>query len=101
MSEPGSGGHSKPQEAGETGVITEVRALLAELTGDERPLTAPAGTPLLRDGIGLDSLGGTLLLTYVRRRFGVDVAGEDLNLDSLATIGTLAAFISARLGGQA
>ncbi len=74
----------------------QLREILAELTGDHGMLTVPGETALLRDGIGLDSLGGTILLTEVRRRFGVDVADEDLNLDSLATLGTLAAFIAAR-----
>ena len=75
----------------------EIRQLLAELTGDARPLDAPADTALLRDGIGLDSLGGTVLLTEIERRYGVDVAGEDLNLDSLASIGALADYVAARL----
>ena len=35
-------------------------------------------------------------LREIQRRFGVDVAGEDLNLDSLATLGTLAAFVAQR-----
>jgi acyl carrier protein len=46
--------------------------------------------------VGLDSLTGTLLLREVRRRYGVDVAAEDLNLDALATLATLAAFIGER-----
>jgi acyl carrier protein len=75
----------------------EIRQLLAELTGDARPLEAPADTALLRDGIGLDSLGGTVLLTEIERRYGVDVAGEDLNLDCLASIGTLSDYVAARL----
>ena len=75
----------------------EIRQLLAELTGDARPLDAPADTALLRDGIGLDSLGGTLLLTEIERRYGVDIAGEDLNLDCMASIGTLADYLAARL----
>jgi acyl carrier protein len=74
-------------------VTSELRRILAAITKDDRPLHASAGTPLLRDGIGLDSLGGTVLLTEVQRRFGVDVADQDLNLESLATLGTLAAFI--------
>ena len=45
----------------------------------------------------LDSLTGTLLLRQVQRRYGVDVAAEDLSLDSLETLGTLAAFITARI----
>ena len=46
--------------------------------------------------MGLDSLTGTLLLREVRHRYGVDVAGEDLNLDALASLATLADFIQAR-----
>ena len=82
---------------GGPGVTGELRQILAGLTGDSRPLDAPEDTPLLRDGIGLDSLGGTMLLTEIMRRYGIDVADEDLNLDSLASIGTLAAYIRARL----
>ncbi|HYS31601.1 MAG TPA: phosphopantetheine-binding protein [Streptosporangiaceae bacterium] len=83
-----------------TGELTgELRKLLAGVTGDSRPLDAPPETPLLRDGLGLDSLGGTILLTEIKRRYGVDIADEDLNLDSLASIGTLAAYLSARLSG--
>ena len=78
-------------------LTSEIRQLLAELTGDTRPLEAPPDTALLRDGIGLDSLGGTVLLTKINRRYGVDVAGEDLNLDCLASIGALADYVAARL----
>jgi acyl carrier protein len=79
-------------------LTSEIRQLLADLTGNSRPLDAPLETALLRDGIGLDSLGGTVLLTEIERHYGVDVAGEDLNLDSLASIGTLVAYVTARLG---
>ena len=75
----------------------ELRRLLADLTGDSVPLDVPLDTPLLRDGIGLDSLGGTMLLTQIERRYGVDIAAEDLNLDALASISTLAAYVTARL----
>ncbi|HUJ06480.1 MAG TPA: phosphopantetheine-binding protein [Streptosporangiaceae bacterium] len=78
-------------------VADQIRQILADLTGDDRPLTAAPDTPLLRDGIGLDSLGGTMLMVAVQRTFGVDVAGEDLNLDCLACIETLAAFVAAHL----
>ncbi len=74
----------------------ELRRILADLTRSDLALTAPEGTPLLREGLALDSLGGALLLKQVHARFGVDVADEDLNLDCLATIGTLAAFIANR-----
>jgi len=74
----------------------EIRRLLADLTGDDRPLTAPGSTPLLRDGLGLDSLRGTMLLAQISRRYGIDVAAEDLNLDSLASIEALTDFLSRR-----
>jgi len=79
-------------------VLAELRRILADLIGNPMPLDAPAKTPLLRDGIGLDSLGATILLTRIQTLFGVDVASEDLNLDALASIGTLAAFIGERIG---
>ena len=81
------------------GLEAELRQLLARLTGRDELADIPAGTPLFRDGAGLDSLTGTLLLTEVQHRFGIDVAAEDLSLDSLATLGTLAAFIAARQPG--
>jgi acyl carrier protein len=80
-------------------VIGELRQILARATGREDLLGLPAQTPLFGAGVGLDSLTGTLLLREVQRRFGVDVAGEDLNLDALATLGTLAAFICERTDG--
>jgi acyl carrier protein len=86
---------STDQEGG--AVADELRAMLAQVTGRPELLSVPAGTPLFGAGVGLDSLAGTLLLCQVQRRFGVDVAAEDLNLDSLETLGTLAAFIAARI----
>jgi acyl carrier protein len=80
-------------------VAGELRGLLAEVTGRDELHAIPPETVLFGGGVGLDSLAGTLLLRQVQRRFGVDVAAEDLNLDSLETLGTLAAFIAARVGG--
>jgi acyl carrier protein len=81
-------------------VAAELRDLLAEVTGREELRAMPPSTALFGGGIGLDSLTGTLLLRQVQRRYGVDVAGEDLNLDSLETLGTLAAFITRQLEGR-
>lgn len=78
-------------------VTAELRQLLAQVTGREDVLDTPPQTRLFGAGIGLDSLAGTLLLRQVQRQYGVDVAAEDLNLDALETLGTLAAFIAARL----
>lgn len=81
-------------------VTGELRQILAEVTGEEALLRIAPDTALFGTGVGLDSLTGTLLLRRVHQRFGVDVAGEDLNLDCLATLGTLAAFISERAPGR-
>jgi acyl carrier protein len=75
-----------------------LRALLAEVTG--RPLAEvealPEETPLLDGGLALTSLRGADLLSRVHEALGVDVAGEDLALDSLRTVGTLTEFVAAR-----
>jgi acyl carrier protein len=78
-------------------VIGELREILARATGREELLGLGEQVPLFGRGVGLDSLAGTLLLREVHRRFGVDVADEDLNLDALATLGTLARFIAERI----
>jgi acyl carrier protein len=80
-------------------VTDELRQILAEVTGNQRLLSIPPHTELFGTGVNLDSLAGTLLLRRVQQRFGVDVAAEDLNLDSLSTLGSLAAFIAAGLRG--
>jgi acyl carrier protein len=77
-------------------VADGLRAVLARVTGRAELLDIPPGAALFGPAVGLDSLGGTLLLREIQRRFGVDVAGEDLNLDSLATLDTLAAFVAER-----
>jgi hypothetical protein len=81
-------------------VADELRQILADVTGNPEVLGISPETALFGAGVGLGSLSGTLLLRRVRLRFGVDVAGEDLNLDSLATLQTLAAFIDQRAPGQ-
>jgi acyl carrier protein len=79
-------------------LIGELREILAQATGREELLDLGEQVPLFGTGVGLDSLAGTLLLREVHRRFGVDVADEDLNLDALATLGALARFLQERSG---
>lgn len=74
--------------------------MLAAVTGREELRDVPAQTRLFGAGVGLDSLAGTLLLRQVQRRYGVDVAAADLNLDALETLGTLAAFIADQTQGS-
>ena len=79
-----------------TALGAAVRRLLAETVGDPAAADLPADTPLLAGGLGLDSATVVRLLVAVRRELGVDVADEDLDLASLATVGTLADFVAAR-----
>jgi acyl carrier protein len=51
-------------------------------------------TQLFGTGLSLDSVTGLELLTAIKSEFGVDIAAEDLNLDSLQTIGTLVNYVS-------
>ncbi|HXW45724.1 MAG TPA: acyl carrier protein [Streptosporangiaceae bacterium] len=84
----------------EAAVTAELRQILAEVTGRPELAGLPGQAGLFTEA-GLDSLGGALLLRQVRRRYGVDVAAEDLNLDALQTLDTLAAFICEHQDGPA
>jgi FkbH-like protein len=79
-------------------VTAELRQILAAVTGRAELGEVPADLPLFGAGVGLDSLTGTLLLREVHRRLDVDVAAEDLSLESLATLHTLAVFIAEHRG---
>ena len=79
-------------------IADQLRYMLARITGRGELAGLPVDAPLFGAGVSLDSLTGTLLLRDVQRRFGVDVAGTDLNLDALATLGTLASFIAEQGG---
>ncbi len=97
----GAGGPAgaDPEPAGPAGlVLGELRQILARITGRDELAGLPAAAPLFGEAVALDSITGTLLLREVQHRFGVDVAGTDLNLDALATLGTLAAFIAGQGG---
>ena len=92
-----TGGTGPPGGADVAAITDDLRAFLAAATGRDELLRIPSAAALFGTAVGLDSLTGTLLLREIQRRFGVDVAGEDLNLDSLATLGSLAAFVAQRI----
>ena len=75
-------------------VLSQLRPILAGVTGRAEVGEIAPETALFGPEVGLDSLTGTLLLVEIQHRFGVDVAAEDLNLDSLATLATLATFLA-------
>jgi acyl carrier protein len=83
--------------SGSAGAVADrLRLILAEVAGRPEFACLPDETALFGSGAGLDSLTGTLLLRRIQREFGVDVAAEDMNLDALETLGTLAAFVAER-----
>jgi len=81
-----------------------VPGILAAVVGDPAVAGLPRDTPLLSGGLGLDSVTVVRLLAQIRTATGVDVADLDLDLDALATIGTLTDFVAAhreqRDGGE-
>lgn len=82
-------------------ILSQLRSTLAGVTGRPEVAAIAPKTALFGPEVGLDSLTGTLLLVEVQQRFGVDVAAEDLNLDSLATLATLADFIISQITSHA
>jgi len=90
-------GRAGMQDGDAGSVADDLRAFLAAATGRDELLHIPPTAALFGTAVGLDSLTGTLLLREIQRRFGVDVPAEDLNLDSLATLGTLATFVAQRV----
>jgi acyl carrier protein len=81
-------------------IDARVRLLLARVLGQDAVVRdLPSSTPLFGSGLSLDSLTGLELLAGIEQEFGFDIAAEDLNLDSLESIATLAAFLRARSDG--
>jgi acyl carrier protein len=78
--------------------VVDVPAILAAVVGDPAVAGLPRNTPLLSGGLGLDSVTVVRLLAEIRSATGVDVADLDLDLDALATIGSLAEFVAAHAG---
>ena len=81
-------------------IIKELRRALASITGDPTMLDLSGSTRLIGGGVGLDSQSGARLLSAVFDRYQVDVAAEDLNLDALTSLDTLARFIQDRVGSE-
>lgn len=77
-------------------VEARVRAILARVMARDPSEVAalPGDTSLFGSGLSLDSFTGLELLTAIHEELGVDIASEDLNLDSLRTIGTLTDYLT-------
>jgi acyl carrier protein len=79
-------------------VDARVRSLLARVLEQsaEHVRGLPESTFLFGGGLSLDSLTGLELLMGIEQEFGVDIASDDLNLDSLQSIGTLVGYLTRR-----
>jgi acyl carrier protein len=77
-------------------VEQRLRSIIAAITGGE-PDSFIADAPLFRGGLELDSVSGAELLTSVEQEFGISIADEDLDLESLYSLQTLSNFIGDEL----
>ena len=57
-----------------------------------------AGSPLLGAIPELDSMAVVNLITALEEHFGITVEDDEISADSFATLGSLAAFVAAKLG---
>jgi len=73
-----------------------LRSILADITG-LAPDGFGADDPLFRGGLELDSLSGVQFILSVEREFGLSIADEDLDLESLYSVRTLGRFIVDRI----
>lgn len=74
-------------------VEQHLRSIIAALAGCE-PDSFSADEPLFRGGLELDSLSGAELILRIEREFGISIADEDLDLESLYSVRTLCRFIA-------
>ena len=73
-----------------------LRSIIAGVAGCSADAFS-ADAPLFRGGLELDSLSGAELILRIEREFGISVADEDLDLESLYSMRTLYRFIAEML----
>lgn len=57
-----------------------------------------AGTPLIKEGLGLDSAAAVELIMALEEEFDIEIDEDDVSIEVLATVGTLADFIASKAG---
>jgi len=67
-----------------------------ELGAKVKPLTDE--TPLIDGGLNMDSINVLELVSLIEEEFGITVRDEDINIELLANIGSLANYVRKRLG---
>ncbi|MEO8288654.1 MAG: acyl carrier protein [Chloroflexota bacterium] len=88
---------ANPDDSDIAGQVRQLLATVLELDPAQAQMLAD-DMPLFGGGLSLDSLTGLELLAGIETVFGVDIAADDLNLDSLETIGTLIGYLKKATG---
>lgn len=79
-------------------VMQDVLRLVDDVLGLKgRSASFTAETPLLGAIPELDSMGVVSLITRLEERFGITVEDDDIDGDTFATVGSLVAFVDAKV----
>lgn len=79
--------------------LTDVKNILAQtLQLGARADTLNENSPLLGAIPEIDSMAVVTILTSLEDHFGFTVEDDEINADTFATLGTLAAFVEQKLG---
>lgn len=80
-------------------MIEDVRQLLVEtLALDEDAVAATPDAPLIGEVPELDSMGVLAVLEAIEERFGFEVDGDEVTVETLETLGSLTALVEAKCG---
>jgi acyl carrier protein len=78
--------------------VDAVKAVVVETLGvEDRADSLDASTPLFGHLPELDSMAVLELVLELEQRFGISIDGEDVTAEVFETLGSLAAFVDAKL----
>jgi len=75
-------------------MIDQLKEIIAEeLDANIQLAEIEVDTPLLEDGLGLDSIAIVELITLIEERFAIEFSEDDLTMEAFASIRTLSQWI--------